>query len=126
MGLQMTIYDVLCPEKINPIRALAETVSPHYTQSRIWILSAYKKDQGMAAFSDAVRQQYCPWEFAGHYGHADKGRNELDAWEMRLDVIKVWYFDEEGKKQERWYTWQDFADEIANMIINGEYGEAAV
>ena len=124
MGLQMTIYDILCPEKINPIRALAETVNPHYTQSKTWILSAYRKNPGMESFSRAVRKQYCPWGYAGHFGHAAEGTNELDGWEMRNDVIKVWYFDEEGKKQERWYTWQDFADEIQNMIINGEYKEA--
>lgn len=117
---QMSIYDLLYPDRINPIAEVAKKASPNWTTSSRKLIDLCNTDPDIKLFAKAVKNEYCPNVFAGHYG-GDPSPNNLQGWEMRNNIIIAWYYDTEGKRQERKYSWEDFAREIANLIWSGQY-----
>ena len=120
MSGQMTIFDLLYPERINPIREVARRTSPYWTTSRNKLIDQLNKDPDINTWSKAVKDEYCPYGYAGGYGYGGDP-NTLEGWTMRTNHIVTEYYDEEGKRQERAYSWADFAREIADMIWCNEY-----
>ena len=44
-------------------------------------------------------------------------------WDLQTSRIKTIYIDSMGERQERAYSWEDFARVVGEMIQNGEYRE---
>ena len=117
---QMSIFDFLCPGKIDPIKEVAKMAGPHWTDSKEKLIKLLNKDPGIDRWSRAVRHEFCPYGGAGHYSHIDKP-NTLQSYDMRTASIKVEYTDSAGERIEQIYSWNDFAREIADMIWRGEW-----
>ena len=116
---QMTIFDVLNPHQLNPLREVARKATPYWKTSRNKIIKADKSD--IYAFSNVVKNEYCPYEGAGSCGRSIKQMNELDGWDFKRGRIIVVYYDETGKRQTGKYLWVNLAREIAELIARGEY-----
>lgn len=121
-GKQMTLYDLLYPTRINPIVEVAKNAGPYWTTSRQKLIDLCNTDPDIKLFAKAVKEEYCPHGFAGHYG-GDHSPNTMQGYEMRIDKITTWFYDPEGERQERIYSWEDFAREIADLIWSGQYEE---
>lgn len=119
-GSQMTIFDIIYPEKLNPIREVAKRSGAYWKSSREKLIEYCNKDPDIRDWAKAVRHEYCPYDCSGHYG-GDGTPNTLQSWDMRPDLIKVIYYDETGQTQTRMYSWEDFAREIADLIWSHEY-----
>lgn len=117
---QMSIFDILYPDRINPIREMAEHSGPMWTHSRKKLIALAHTDPDIKTFAKAVKHHYCPYGFGGHYGGNGKP-NTMKSWEMRNNNIQTVYYDSEGKEQERIYSWEDFAREIWDLIMSGKY-----
>ena len=117
---QMTIFDLLYPDRIDPIREVAKYSKPMGMRSRQLLIDIYNKGVDVKLFAKAVRHEYCPY---GAYGHASptKEPNTMSGFDMRSSIIRVEYNDEKAQRQERWYSWEDFARAIGDMISRGEY-----
>lgn len=125
MDEQMTIFDVLYPDKINPLRELIRSIEPYWVYSKRRLIEMYNEDPDLRdarGFAKAARQQYCTYGVRGHY-QFDKEPNTLQSWDMKKDTINISYNDSQGQKHERIYSWEDFARELADMIRTGEYKE---
>ncbi len=123
MDEQMTIFDVLYPGKIAPIRELIRSTEPTWVYSRKRLIEMYNEDpdtRDLRGFAQACRQQYCTYGERGHY-QDDKEPNTLQSWYMKKDTINISYNDSQGQRHERIYSWEDFARELADMIRAGEY-----
>ena len=121
-GKQMTLYDLLYPARINPIVEVAKSAAPYWTTSRQKLIDLCNTDPDIKLFAKAVKEEYCPHGFAGYYG-GDHSPNSMQGYEMRIDKITTWFYDSEGERQERIYSWEDFAREIADLIWSGQYEE---
>ena len=121
-GQQMTIFDLLYPEQIDPLRECARLASPQWVQSRGDLIRLAKEDPDIERWTRHVRHEYCPYGLNGHYGASDKP-NTLTKWDMRTDDIIIAYNDPEGNKHEITRSWQDFAREVMDLIWSGEYRE---
>lgn len=121
-GAQITIFDLIYPDKINPIREVAKQASPYWTTSKKKIIDLCDDDPDIKAFAKAVRHEYCPYGCAGHYSR-NNVPNRMQNYDMRADLINVCYTDEQGNYQKRSYSWEDFAREIADLIWSGQYEE---
>lgn len=119
---QMSIYDLLCPDRINPLRECAKMASPQWVQSRGDLIRLANEDPDIERWAKAVRHEYCPYGLNGHYNMSKKP-NTLTAYDMRSDDITITYNDSEGNKHEITRSWQDFAREITDLIWSGEYRE---
>lgn len=123
MPEQMTIFDMLYPDKINPVRELIRTTDPYRIDSRRCLVeSCYEglDERSPREFAEKARFHYCMYGTRGHY-REDKEPNALQSWDMKKDTIEISYNDSQGQKHERVYSWEDFARELADMIRNGEY-----
>ena len=122
MNGQMTIFDLLCPERIKPVEEVARIASPYWTTSRQKLIDLCNTDPGIKTFAKAVRHEYCPYGAFGQY--CDNGRpNELVGYDMRSNLIKIAYRDGSSKRVESVCSWEDFARELSMMIWAGEYKE---
>lgn len=117
---QMDLFDWLYPDRINPIREVAKIAGPYWTTSRKKLIDLYNTDPDIGVLAAAVREEYCPYEAAGHYGLGGD-KNSLQSYDMRRGWIHVRWKDETGKRQIKMFRWEDFAREIADMIMSGEY-----
>ena len=117
---QMTIYDLLYPERINPIREVAKRSRPYWTTSRLELIDLCNTDPDIKTFAAAVKHEYSPYGFAGHFGGSGEP-NTIEGWDMLTNIVKIYFYDAEGKRTERAYSWEDFAREIADLIWSGEY-----
>lgn len=121
-GQQMTIFDLLYPEQIDPLHECAKHAGPHWKQSREDLIKLAGEDPDIERWTKAVRKNYCPYGASGYYGMADKP-NALTGYDMRTEQIKITYNDLDGKKCEIIRSWQDFAREVMDLIWSGEYRE---
>ena len=119
---QMSIYDLLYPDRINPLRECAKRASPQWVQSRGNLIRLAKEAPDIERWTRHVRHEYCPYGLNGHYDGNDKP-NTLTKWDMRTDDIIIAYNDPEGNKREIIRSWQDFARELMDLIWSGEYRE---
>ena len=124
MSGQMSIFDILYPERINPISEVAKHSGPMWVTSRQALIELCNTDPDIKTFAQAVRHHYCPYGAVGHWG-GDGKPNTMRGCDMRTDSIKTEYYDAEGKYQERMYSWEDFAREIMDLIWSGEYERRA-
>lgn len=122
MNEQMTIFDVLYPERINPVREVAKQASPYWETSKQKLINLCNSDPDIKPFAKAVRNEYCPYGCAGHYSR-ENVPNRMQNYDMRSDLIWIEYTDERGEWHKNAYSWEDFAREIADMIWSGEYGD---
>lgn len=122
MNVQMTIFDILYPKRLNPIEEVARQSRPYWTTSRQKLIGLCNTDPDIKVFSKAVRREYCPHGFAGHRGFGN-GPNSLYGWDMTPKHIKTYFYDAEEKKCERLYSWNDFAVEISMLIWSDDYME---
>lgn len=121
MNGQMSIFDLLYPDRIDPIVEVAKRAVPNWTTSKQKLIELCNEDPDIRDFAKAVKKEYCPHGVYGHYGGDPHNRNSLQGWDMRNDLIRTWFYDTKGKLQEQVYTWEDFAREIADMIWSGQY-----
>lgn len=117
---QMTIFDILYPERINPVCEVAKMSRPYWTTSRQKLINLCNRDPDIKTFAAAVKHEYSPYGFAGHYGGNDKP-NTMIGYTMRTNLIEMEYVDATGKKIRAVCSWEDFAREVADMIWSGEY-----
>lgn len=122
MDGQMSIYDLLYPDRINPLRECAKRASPQWVQSRGDLIRLAKEDSDVERWTRHVRHEYCPYGLNGHYD-ANTKPNTLTKWDMRTEDITIAYNDPEGNRREIIRSWQDFAREIMDLIWSGEYRE---
>ncbi len=47
MNEQMTIFDILCPDRINPVREVAKKAGPYWTTSRQKLIKFCQTDVHM-------------------------------------------------------------------------------
>ena len=115
MNGQMSIFDFI-PRTDDPIRNAIKRMRPYWTSSRQTIMDAYRTGKD---FAKAVKNEYCPYGFSGHYG-GDFGKNgvfTLTGWEMRNSKI---VFEYDPRRIEV-MTWADFAEHIADLIRTNEF-----
>lgn len=117
---QMTIFDVLYPERIDPVKEVAKMADPYWTTSRQKLIDLCNTDPDIEDFAAAVKHEYSPYGFAGHYGGDDKP-NTMIGYTMRTNLIEMEYIDNAGKKIRTVCSWEDFTREVADMIWSGEY-----
>ena len=119
---QMTIYDLM--GEIDPLREVAKKANVHWQDSRETIRDWYRKlvqdEQFAQKFSLVVKHQYIPYGAHGHYGGGGKP-NTICEYDMRNEGIKIGYYDLDGERKERHYSWIDFAKMIADLIEAGGY-----
>jgi hypothetical protein len=123
MNEQMSIFDMLYPDKINPIRELIRNTEPYWSYSKELLINMYNEDpdlRDLRGFANTAKRQYCTYGARGQF-RADEEPNALQSWDMTKDTITIEYNDAGGKKHERVYSWEDFARELADMIRSGEY-----
>jgi len=87
---QMTIFEWLEPDRIDPIMEVAKHDGLYWTTSRQTLIDLYAKRPGIKDFARAVREEYCPYGFAGHYGGNDEP-NTMLGWDMYRNKIKTKY-----------------------------------
>lgn len=119
---QMSIYDLLYPDRINPLRECARLASPQWVQSRGDLIRLAKEDPDIERWTRHVRHEYCPYGLNGHYNMCNKP-NALTSWDMRTEDITITYNDPDGNNHEIIRSWQDFAREVMDLIWSGEYRE---
>lgn len=119
---QLSIFDMLYPDAINPLREVAKRASPMWTTSRKELIDLAGTEPDIKVWTEAVRHEYCPYGLAGHYSHSGE-RNKLTGYEMRTNEITVEYVDCEGHECKIIRSWQDFAREVMDLIWRGEYKE---
>lgn len=119
MSAQMSIFDILYPDRIDPIAEVAKMATPMWTRSRDSIIKCHDK-LDLKHFAAAVRHEYCPYGCAGHYG-GEHTPNTMIGYDMRTPDISVEYYDEHGDRQRIIISWEDFAREIRHMIETGNY-----
>lgn len=119
----MTIFDMLYPDKINPVRELIRTVEPYWVYSkRILIEKCYEglDERSPREFARSAQLHYCTYGIRGHY-EEDQKPNTIQSWDMTKDLITIEYNDAGSNRHKSVYSWEDFARELADMIRNGEY-----
>ena len=121
MDGQMSIFDFF--EHFNPLREVAKIASPYWTSSCQTLMNLCNTDPDISIWTKTVKHEYCPYGLSGHYCDLNKP-NTLKRYDMMTNLITVEYYDSRGDKQERAFSWADFAREIADMIWRGEWGEA--
>ena len=123
MNGQLTIFDMIYPNRIDPLHEVIKRARPYWTTSRDDIkkyhddLTLGKID--MKGFATSVKYEYCPYGFAGAYGMNGEP-NTLIGYDMITRDIRAEYKDEHGERQTRIYSWEDFARELDYMIRMGE------
>lgn len=119
---QITIFDWLEPDRIDPIREVAKHAGPYWTDSRKKLIAQFREGMDVKTFARAVKQEYSPYGCNGHYGGNDEP-NTMLGWDLQTSRIKTIYIDSMGERQERAYSWEDFARVVGEMIQSGEYRE---
>lgn len=117
---QITIYDILYPERIDPVKEVAKMADPYWTASRQKLIDLCNTDPDIEDFAAAVKHEYSPYGFAGHYGGDDKP-NTIRGYNLLSGNIRILYFDNAGELMKAACSWKDFARKIADMIRAGEY-----
>ena len=119
---QLSLFDLPGVERFDPVRAVAKMASPYWTDSIRRLKELNKKNPTEDRWTTAVKKEYCPYGFVGHYG-ASRGFPDVEAYEMRAGKILIEYYDEEGQRHSKKATWSEFAHEIGVMIANGALKE---
>lgn len=119
MNEQMSIFDMLYPEKINPIRELIRTTDPYWAYSKRFLIEK-SYERSIRDFARSARWHYCAYRIRGHY-EEDQKPNAIQSWDMREFTIKIVYNDAGNTRHEMIISWEDFARELADMIRSGEY-----
>lgn len=103
-------------EEKTPARFVAEIARGYWTTSMGLIIKAVNDGCTIDELTKIVKEEYCPYGYAGHYGFGDE-YNGYD-----LTPGKIWIHT---KKQMREFSisWRDLAEEIADMVETGEYKE---
>lgn len=112
---QMSIYDLLYPQRINPIREVAKHSSPYWKDSKRKIIAFLDSDPDIKPLAALIKQEYSPYGFAGHYG-GDDSPNSMLGWTLKTNHIETEYYDMDGSRKTRNYSWEDFARKIADLI----------
>lgn len=121
MDGQMTLFDWLYPDQLNPIREVAKIANPYWKESRQKLIELDKTDPDINTFAREVRKEYCPYGASGQFGLNHHKANELLGYDMRSNKIMVYFYNHERQKQTREYSWCDFAREIADLIWSNKY-----
>ena len=121
MDGQMRLFDWLYPDQLNPLREVAKNAGPYWTTSRQKLIDLCNTDPDIDIFAKAVKEEYCPYGLSGHYG-GDGKPNTMEGWDMTSGKIMTYFWDAEGLRKERRYSWKDFAIEISDLIWANEYG----
>lgn len=106
----------------DPLREVAKRAGVYWTTSKRELVELCDTDPDISEWTKAVKEEYCPYGFAGYYG-GDGEPNSLKSWEMKPRTIKIEYFDKHGIKKTMIASWPDFAREIADLIWRGEFME---
>ena len=119
MNTQLTMFDLIQSD-IDPIMEVARITGPYWTTSRQKLKDLHGTDPPQAEWVSAVREEYCPYGYAGGWGRSN-GPNTLEGWDMKPTKIKTTHVDRGGKYVETIYRWRDFAGAVASLIDRGEY-----
>ena len=117
---QLDLFDQFAEVKeFDPLREVATRAAPYWTTSERELVELCDTDPDISTWTKAVKDEYCPYGFAGYYGGGGEP-NSLKSWEMKPRAINVEYYDKHGIKQTMIASWPDFAREIADLIWRGE------
>jgi len=112
---QMTIWDLMPVKKVDPLREVALMASPYWTTSWDDLAATLMTEPNSAEWTKAVKKEFCPYGFAGHYG-AD---GPVPEYTMRNGYIELaTTLDGERRR----YKWTDFAERVRELIQEGERG----
>lgn len=120
----MTIFDLFEDERPIDQKLLSQLVkrcSPYWVGSVEIIKKACNDNADIKNLTEIVRQEYCPYGYAGGTRWAEA--NEMEEFLFRPQNIRVWYKDSRGLRQEVEYSWKDFASYINYLVEKGEYYE---
>lgn len=113
---QMTIWDLMPAEvALDPLREVALMASPYWTTSWEDLADALTKNTNGAEWVQAVKKEFCPYGYAGHYG-AD---GPVPEYTMKNGYIEL-ATTLDGER--RCYKWTDFAERVRELIQEGERG----
>lgn len=115
---QISLFDLPGVERFDPVRSVAKMASPYWTNSIRRLKELYKKNPTEDRWTTAVKIEYCPYGFVGHYG-ASRGFPDVESYDMRAGKIFILYYNEQGQLRSKKATWSEFAHEIGVMIANG-------
>lgn len=118
---QLNLFDQI-EKRFDPLRETATRARLYWTTSAKTLVDLCNEDPDIERWTKAVKNEYCPYEFAGHWG-ADNGPGTLIGWELRRKNVTIRYLDKYGTTQIMVATWQDFAREIADLIWSGDFQE---
>ena len=118
---QLNLFDQI-EKRFDPLRETATRARPYWTTSAKTLVDLCSEDPDIERWTKAVKNEYCPYGFAGHLG-ADNGPGTLIGWELRTKNVMITFLDKYGTTQTMTATWQDFAREIADLIWSGEFKE---
>lgn len=115
-GVQLEMFKPQS-KRCEAVRNAIRHMSPYWITSRRNIMDAY----GTPGFVETIQQNYCPYGGSGFYGGdlGKKGVFTLTGWDMRSDGITFLY---EPTMVET-MTWKEFAENIGELIRDGEYTE---
>ena len=120
MGEQMTIFDVLFPDKIKPLREVARLEGEGWTRTRQELTDLCNTDPDITTFAKACKDAYCPYGLSGRVSDSGKP-NTLIGYDLMTKEIKTYWRDDQNKEHESIYSWEDFAREVSDLIWSGEY-----
>lgn len=119
--VQISLFEA--PTQYDPLAELVTVAGAYWTTSRKRIREAIRQNTDTETLAEIVRDEYCPYGFAGHYG-AERQLPGLCEWEFWAQRITYKYLDADGNQQSGKCNWKQFADAIRRHIWNGgRYGE---
>ena len=117
---QIDIFQILYPERISPIRQAAKRATPYWTTSAEKIARAVNEDLDIKTLANIVKHEYCPYGYASAYGIGE-GPNTIFEYKLKTNLIEVGWRDATGNERINMYSWEDFAREIGDLVLSGEY-----
>lgn len=117
---QISLFDILEPNRFDPMKALASMASPYWTTSRQTIIDEVNKGASTDAMAEVVKEEYCPYGYSGRYRH-DYIPNTIDEWTFKTNKIHVEWTDAAGQQQKQDFSYKDFTKAVVEAILAGTY-----
>lgn len=117
---QISLFDILEPNRFDPMKALVSMASPYWTTSRQTIIEEVNNGAGTDAMAEVVKKEYCPYGYSGSYRH-DYIPNTIDEWTFKTNKIHVEWTDAAGQQQKQDFSYKDFARVVVEAILAGTY-----
>lgn len=117
---QISLFDILEPDRFDPMKAPVSMASPYWTTSRQTIIEEVNKGAGTDAMAEVVKEEYCPYGYSGGYRN-DYIPNTIDEWTFKTNKIHVEWTDAAGQQQKQDFSYKDFARAVIDLVLEGRY-----